>query len=166
MVLRALPSVAELNPTIRYDIIGKGDDETRLKHLASSLGVEKYVRFHGLVSEEVKARLLRQASIFALPNRREGKSVEGFGIVFMEAAAYGVPSVAGSDGGAPDAVIDGETGMIADGRSDRAVANALLRLLGDNAWRQTLGSAARKRFWQDFAWDSAVGRFENALFGA
>jgi len=162
-VLRALPALRAKFPQISYDIVGKGEDKTRLVELSNSLGVSDCVRFHGYISDDEKAALLSSADLFLLPNRREPGSVEGFGIVFLEAAAFGVPSLAGADGGTADAVIAGQTGTLVDGASDAAVEAALLGLLSDPARRVAMGRAAHARFWSSFAWDAAVARFEVAL---
>ena len=98
-----------------------------------------------------------------VPNRREPGSVEGFGIAFIEAAAFGTPSIAGADGGTADAVLDGKTGVIVDASDDMVVAAAVRRMLGDVANRRAMGEAAHRRFWNEFAWDSAITRFEDAL---
>src|ERR1051326_1313289 len=121
------------------------------------------VRFHGYVSERQKAELLKQATLFLEPTPREPGSVEGFGIVFVEAAAFGVPSVAGQDGGTADAVLHEQTGLVVDGANDRAVETAIFRLLADFAERERMGTAAHRRFWAEFAWPAAVRRFEHAL---
>ncbi len=163
-VLRALPALQKTHPDIVYDIIGKGADKARLEALAASRGIKDCVRFHGHIAEPEKAALLAKASVFVLPNRREPGSVEGFGIVFLEAAAFGVPSIAGSDGGTGDAVLAGKTGLIVDGADEAAVQNALARLLGNSEAALRMGRAAHERFWSDFAWDAAITRFEAALF--
>jgi phosphatidylinositol alpha-1,6-mannosyltransferase len=150
-------------PGIRYDIVGKGADNQRLQALAAELGVQHHVHFHGYISEAEKAELLSNADVFLLPNRREPGSVEGFGIVFLEAAAFGVPSVAGSDGGTRDAVLDGVTGLVVDGEEESAVADAICSLLFDPERREKLGRAAHARFWNEFAWDTAIARFEDAM---
>jgi phosphatidyl-myo-inositol dimannoside synthase len=163
-VLRALPALAKRHANVRYDVVGKGADLSRLTALAKSLGVDQRVKFHGYIPEAEKSELLGKADVFVLPNRREPGSVEGFGIVFVEAAAFGIPSIAGADGGTDDAVLDGETGLIVDGGKDPAIEAALLDLLGDAARREALGRAAQERFWREFAWPSAISRFEAALF--
>jgi phosphatidyl-myo-inositol dimannoside synthase len=163
-VLRALPALAAKHPKLRYDIIGKGDDRARLDKLVAELGVSKLVHFHGYVSDAEKADLLTRADVFVLANRREHRSVEGFGSSFMEAAAYGVPEIAGSDGGTSDAVVDGTTGLVVDGESDAAVRDALMRMLDDPDRRREMGRAAHERYWREFAWDKAVDRFEAVLF--
>jgi len=163
MVLRALPELRAKYPGLIYDIVGKGADRARLEKLVQELGVAASVRFHAYVSENEKANFLKNADIFLLPNRREGTSVEGFGIVFQEAAAFGVPSIAGADGGTGDAVIADQTGLIVDGENEPTIRDAVLRLLSDNELRNRLAAAAHKRFWAEFAWDAAVARFEKAL---
>jgi phosphatidylinositol alpha-1,6-mannosyltransferase len=162
-VLKSLPALRAAHPGLRYDVIGKGADKERLVALAGRLGVDENVRFHGYISEEDKAELIAAADVFALPNRREPGSVEGFGIVFLEAAAYGVPSLAGADGGTRDAVLDGKTGLVVDADDPKNVEAALLELLRSSNARAAMGDAAHKRFWSEFAWDAAIARFEDAL---
>jgi phosphatidylinositol alpha-1,6-mannosyltransferase len=162
-VLQALPALRAAHPGLVYDVIGKGDDKERLIALAHSLGVSESVRFHGYISEHDKATLIAGADVFALPNRREPGSVEGFGIVFLEAAAYGVPSLAGADGGTGDAVLEEKTGLIVDASEPKTVERALLTFLGDRNARAAMGKAAHRRFWSEFAWDAAIARFEDAL---
>lgn len=163
MVLHALPALAREYPGIFYDVIGKGDDRARLVQLAGRLGVNPRVRFHGYISEQDKADLLMRATLFLMPNRREPGSVEGFGIVFVEAGAFGVPSIAGADGGTSDAVLHEQTGLVVDGDDPNAVQSAISRLLARPPERETMGAAAHGRFWNEFAWAAAVRRFEDAL---
>lgn len=163
MVLRALPVLARAHPGIGYDVIGKGGDLGRLVRLAGELGVSERVRFHGYISGQQKAELLRNATLFVMPNRREPGSVEGFGIVFVEAAALGVPSIAGADGGTSDAVLHEQTGLLVDGEDGAAVQAAVSRLLMQSPACERMGAAAHKRFWAEFAWPAAVHRFEAAL---
>ncbi|HET7335004.1 MAG TPA: glycosyltransferase family 4 protein [Rhizomicrobium sp.] len=163
MVIRALPALRALAPDLIYDIIGKGEDKERLVALTAELGVTEMVRFHGFIPEAEKAERLLRADIFALPNRREPESVEGFGIVFQEAAAFGLPSLAGSDGGTRNAVTDGVTGRIVDGSDAQAVEDALRQMLKNEEMRKEMGRAAHKRFWSEFAWDAAITRFEALL---
>ena len=162
-VLRALPALAQQFPRISYDVIGKGEDHQRLLLLANDMKLGSRVRFHGYISEQQKAELLARADILLLPNRREPGSVEGFGIVFLEAAAFGTPSIAGADGGTADAVLDGQAGLIVDGADEVAVRDAITRLLVDRETRRAMGEAAHRRFWNEFAWDAAIVRFEDAL---
>ncbi|MGH9267490.1 MAG: glycosyltransferase, partial [Acidimicrobiales bacterium] len=105
--------------------------------------------------------------VFALLCRdRPGGLEEGFGIVFLEAAACGVAQVAGRSGGATDAVVDGVTGVVVDRPADvAAVAAALARLLGDDGARQRMGAAARQRVVAEFTYDHLSGRLAEALAG-
>lgn len=162
-MLRAVAKLASRHSEIRYDIVGDGNDRERLHALAGALGLNDRVRFWGRVAEEKKAELLRAADIFALPNRSERGEVEGFGIVFVEAGAFALPSVAGKDGGTSSAILDGKTGLIADGEDEQAVAAALSQLLDDADLAGRLGLAGHERFWREFSWDAAIARFESLL---
>jgi len=162
-VLKALPVLVGAFPGLVYDVAGDGADRARLARLAEALGVASAVRFHGNVGAEKKATLLAGTDLFVLPNRREPDSVEGFGLVFLEAAAFGVPSLAGADGGAVDAVRHGETGSVVSGADERAVCDAIGELLANPDRLREMGKAAHARFWGEFAWDAAVARFEAAL---
>jgi phosphatidylinositol alpha-1,6-mannosyltransferase len=158
-IIRAMPEILEHHADCVYAIAGAGEDRARLEGLAASLGVQNAAVFLGRVGEGLKAALLASADVFAMPVRREGPSVEGFGISYLEAAQFGVPSLAGRDGGAADAVLDGETGLVCDGSSQSEVARSLLRLLGDRPLRTRLGAAARQRVGHDLSWPVAVGRY-------
>ncbi|SCM79261.1 Glycosyl transferase, group 1 (fragment) [uncultured Pleomorphomonas sp.] len=126
----------------RLLIAGDGPDRTRLQEMARLSPAAADIHFLGRVDERDKAALLGFCDVFAMPSRREGASVEGFGIVYLEAGWYGKPSLGGSDGGASDAIRDGETGLICDGANREAVAAALERLLADADLRMRLGEAA------------------------
>lgn len=144
---RLIEAVAALRqdfPQIRLHVAGSGPDMERLQSLAQQLEVGNLVVFHGRVSDEEKAALYAVSDIFAMPARREGSSVEGFGIVYLEAAWYGTPSIAGSEGGASDAVHDGETGIICDGQDVSAVKQALRALLSSPELRMRFGESARR----------------------
>lgn len=144
---RLIEAVGQLRlkyPGLKLHIAGDGADRTRLEHLAEQTGVADAILFHGRVSDADKAALFQIADVFAMPARREGNSVEGFGIVYLEAAWYGVPSLAGIEGGAADAVIDGKTGLLCDGADITSVAAALDQLLGDHELRKQLGENAAR----------------------
>jgi phosphatidylinositol alpha-1,6-mannosyltransferase len=124
------------------------------------------VRFLGRVGNDDLPRLYGCADVFTMlcRNRWGGLEQEGFGIVFVEAAACGVPQVAGDSGGAADAVADGETGIVVRRPDDigEAVA-ALRRLLDDDAERQRMGQAARRRAEAEFSYDVLAARLGTAL---
>lgn len=159
---RVIEAVAELKrdlPDILYFVAGGGDDRERLEKLVKTLGLEESVHFLGGVSDEQKAALLSRADVFAMPTRREGNSVEGFGISYIEAAWYGVPAVAGSDGGGAEAVMHEKTGLVCDGNDQAAVTEAISILLKDGALRAKLGEAAAKRVHDELQWSQALKRY-------
>ena len=159
MVIRALPGL----PGARYTIAGSGPDEARLRALAAECGVASRVAFAGSVDEATKSVLLGQAEVFAMPVRREGLSVEGFGLVYLEAAWFGVPSLAGLAGGAADAVVQDETGLLVDGSDAAAVRAGLASLLADQPLRERMGAAAQLRARRDFTWEAVLPAYLRLL---
>lgn len=162
MTLRALPSLVARHPGLTYLVAGGGEDAGRLQALAGELGVAERVRFLGRVDDDRRAAVLAAADVFAMPVRREGASVEGFGISFIEAGWYGAPALAGREGGAIDAVLDGQTGLICDGADAASVQAALGRLLDDTELRARLGAAAAARA-RGFVWPARLGDYLGAL---
>jgi phosphatidyl-myo-inositol dimannoside synthase len=160
-VLRAISRLKQTYPALTYHVIGDGADRKRLPALARELGIGDSVHFHGEIGalDPRKAALLADCDIFVSPNR----DVESFGIVFVEAGALGLPCIAGKEGGTADAVIEGETGLIVDGADTAAVTAAIAKLLDDPERAARMGRAGHDRFWSEFAWDAAIGRFESAL---
>ena len=152
VLIRAL---AQLDDSVQLAIAGAGRDERRLMDLAISHQVHPRVRFLGRLASEEVAPLYASADVFAMlcRDRWGGLEAEGFGIVFVEAAACGTPSVAGRSGGSHEAVVDGETGFVVAPRSVDSVRDALARLLGDDALRARLGAAARERAVRELAYD-------------
>lgn len=162
-VIAALPELAARHPGLAYLIGGVGDDQPRLEKHIRANGVEARVHVLGRVSEDEKAALLAEADLFAMPARREGASVEGFGIVYLEAAWHGCPSLAGLEGGAEDAVEDGVTGLLCDGADQAAVTAGLAALLDDPARRRAMGEAAARRVRQGFLWEQILPRYDALL---
>ncbi|PZW50425.1 phosphatidylinositol alpha-1,6-mannosyltransferase [Humitalea rosea] len=164
-VIRALPGLRMAHPGILYLVAGGGEDEARLRALAAAEGVSDRVLFLGRVDEAAKAALYRSADLFVMPNRREGNSVEGYGLVFLEAGWHGLPSVAGRDGGAGDAVLAGETGLLCDGADAADVAATLGRLLGDAASLAEMGRKAQAFARGPRQWAEVAPQFLAALTG-
>ncbi|HVC13864.1 MAG TPA: glycosyltransferase family 4 protein [Acidimicrobiales bacterium] len=151
-------------PDLVLAIAGTGRDGQRLVAQARRLGAP--VRFLGQVSEEDKESLVASADVFAMACRRRwlGLEEEGFGIVFLEAAAAGTPQVAGDSGGAAEAVDDGITGVVVHRPQDAgAVAAALRRLLADADERRLMGEAARERACRSFDYGALAGKLAAAL---
>jgi phosphatidylinositol alpha-1,6-mannosyltransferase len=153
-------AVAGLDDSVQLAIGGSGRDERRLMDLAVSHQVHPRVRFLGRVPEHQLAPLYASADVFSMPcrDRWAGLEAEGFGIVFVEASACGVPSVAGRSGGSHEAVVDGETGFVVEPRDVDEVRDALARLLGDDALRARMGAAARERAVRELSYDVLVDK--------
>lgn len=164
-VIRALPALAHAFPGIRHVIAGGGPDRDRLAAIAVECGVEDRVVFAGRVEEGLKAALYRRATLFAMPVRRDGASVEGFGLTYLEAAWHGLAALAGRDGGAVDAVAEGETGLVCDGADPDAVRDALAAMLRDEPRRAAMGQAAAARVRRDFVWEAVTPRYVSLLRG-
>jgi phosphatidylinositol alpha-1,6-mannosyltransferase len=153
-----IDAVARLDDSVQLAIGGEGRDEARLRTRAETRGIAHRVRFLGRVAEAELPEVFAMADVFAMlcRDRWAGLEAEGFGIVFVEAQACGVPVVAGRSGGSHEAVLDGETGFVVDPRDVPAVAELLERLLTDAALRTRLGDAARRRATELFDYDRLV----------
>ena len=161
VLIRAMARLGPRRGTLL--VAGAGRDRKRLDGLGAASGAR--VRLLGSVREQDLPLLYGAADVFALPCRSRwgGLEQEGFGIVFLEAAAAGVPQVAGRSGGAAEAVEDGETGLVVDPRSPRAVADAIAGLLEDPDHRRELGAAARRRAVERFSYDRLAHLLAAAL---
>lgn len=155
-VLESIPTLIKKYPKILYLIGGAGPDQQRLQNIMTKLGIEKHVAFLGRIDVNIRSALLSRSDIFVMPTRTEGNSVEGFGISYIDAAWFGVPSIASREGGAPDAVIDGTTGLILDDTSVPTVTHALTLLLENDALRIKFGEAAAKRSRNELSWPNQV----------
>jgi phosphatidylinositol alpha-1,6-mannosyltransferase len=157
----AISAVASLKaqyPRLRYVIVGDGEERARLEGLVRSLGVDGQVVFAGEVSVDDLPRYYAASDIFLLPNRIEQGDIEGFGIVFLEAAATGRPAIGGNSGGVPEAVADGQTGLLVSGTDVEELAATIRRLAGDAVLRERLGRAGRERVLRSFTWISTAER--------
>jgi phosphatidylinositol alpha-1,6-mannosyltransferase len=164
VLIRAAARLAPRHPGLRVAIAGGGRDRERLERLAVRTGAP--VTFLGRVDDADLPALYGAGDVFAMlcRNRWAGLEQEGFGIVFVEAAAAGVPSIAGASGGAAEAVADGSTGIVVDDPRDvDAVAGALHALLVDGGRRASAATAARLRAEREFAYDVLAARLSAAL---
>lgn len=165
-LVRAAGLLAPVRPNLVVVIAGQGRDLARLRRLAAEAGAP--VRFLGRVPDERLPAVYGCSDVFAAPcrSRWRGLEQEGFGIVFLEAAACGVPQVAGDSGGAAEAVADGETGVVVRRPADPAeVAAAIAGLLGDPDRRRAMGDAARRRAVEQFSYDHLAATLADALGG-
>lgn len=152
--LAAFQQVQAAFPQVAYWIVGRagaGSYSQHLLQIVERLGL-RGVKFWGAVSEAELDNCYRQASLFILTPERQGLHFEGFGLVYLEAGAYGLPVVATRSGGVPDAVRDGETGLLADEGDASGVAQAVIRLLSDESLLRSMGQANR-RWAESLTWE-------------
>lgn len=165
VMLRALARVRRDVPDVEWVVIGDGPLRGELEALARAEGVADAVRFLGALDDAGRDEWFRRADVFAMPSRLPGGQLagEGFGIVYLEAATYGKPVLAGNVAGALDSVRDGETGLLVDPTDADAVGAALARLLRDPQLAHRLGRAGAQRAAQ-LSWAQIAARLEAVLF--
>jgi phosphatidylinositol alpha-1,6-mannosyltransferase len=160
--LKALALLVKDYPDVLYVIAGSGapDFEKELRALSKSLGLDSYVRFLGRVGEEEKNPWYARGDVFIMPSRRlKDGDVEGFGIVFLEAALAGKPVIGGRSGGVPDAVAEGETGLLVDPENPEDIAGGMRYFLDRREERVRMGEAGRERALRDFSWALQAEKF-------
>ena len=162
-LVRAAALLAARGHDLQVVIVGDGRDRARLARLAARTGAP--VRLLGRLGDDDVAALLGCADVFAMlcRTRWRGLEQEGFGIVYLEAAAAGVPQIAGRSGGAHEAVADGETGIVLDPATPGAAAEAIADLLDDGERRTEMGAAARQRAATAFSYDLLADRLRRAI---
>ncbi|MFD9604257.1 glycosyltransferase family 4 protein [Streptomyces sp. NPDC059970] len=164
-LILAMPAILAQVPDAVLLIVGGGPYAKELKRLAEETGVGESVRFTGPVPWDELPAHCGAGDVFAMPcrTRRGGLDVEGLGIVFLEASATGLPVVAGDSGGAPDAVLDGETGWVVRGGSVEESADRIVTLLRDPELRQRMGERGRAWVEEKWRWDLLADRLRALL---
>ena len=137
----AIQLVLASHPDVVYLVTGKGESEDTLRRLVGELGLGDHVVFGGSVPADLLPGLYHACDVFVMASRRLGSSVEGFGIVCLEAAAAARPVIAGRSGGVADAVEDGVTGLLVDPEDPEAIGGAISRLLEDPRLARRMGEA-------------------------
>ena len=160
-IIMALRNLKELYPNIIYICIGYGEEEENIKKLVNELNLNNHVVFLKNISNNLKNALVSKSNVFIMPSIIHNKSVEGFGIAFVEAAQYGVPSIGGKDGGASDAIINEKTGLICDGNNLQDIYSSIDKLLKDHKYKE-YGKAARKNSY-NFHWDKIIENYKKIL---
>tara|TARA_B100002051_G_scaffold29138_1_gene22720 strand:+ start:984 stop:2066 length:1083 start_codon:yes stop_codon:yes gene_type:complete len=160
-VIMAIRNLKEIYPDIVYTCIGTGDDEESLKKLVIELKLEDQINFLKDIPSDFKNALVAKSHIFIMPSIIHKKSVEGFGIAFVEAAQYGIPSIGGKDGGASDAIIHEKTGLICDGNNLDEIYSSIDDLFKNNKYLE-YGKAAKENS-QNFLWEKIIESYRRIL---
>ena len=154
--IRALRQLAPVYPELRYAVVGQGTEHSALLQLARDEGVADRVHLLGGLGDAELPLAYAMASVYSGVSRQTERDVEGFGISLLEAQSSGVPVVAGRSGGIPDAVKDGETGLLADPEDPVAVAAALKMILEDRPRGAAMGRAGRAAVERYFNWNRVI----------
>jgi phosphatidylinositol alpha-1,6-mannosyltransferase len=165
VLVRGWPQVLDRHPQARLLLVGGGPLEAALRKQVAARGLGHSVVLTGGVAPEQLPAHYAAGDVFTMPcrTRRGGLDVEGLGMVFLEAAACGLPVVAGTSGGAPETVVEGVTGHVVDPRSPAAVAGVLADLLDDPARARTMGKAGRAWVEQRWSWTTIARTFAEVL---
>ena len=158
----ALRNLKQIYPNIIYTCIGYGDEEENIKNLTKELELNEQVMFLKNISQDLKNALVSKSNIFVMPSIIHKTSVEGFGIAYVEAAQYGVPSIGGKDGGASDAIKNNETGIICDGNNLEEIYSSIDLILKNNSYLE-FGKKA-KEYATKFEWDNIVKEYLKILW--
>ena len=160
-VIMALRNLKQIYPNIIYTSIGYGEEEENIKKLTKELNLNDQVLFLKNISSELKNALIAKSHVFVMPSITYKKSVEGFGIAYVEAAQFGIPSIGGKDGGASDAIKHNETGLICDGNNLDDIYSSIDLILKNNSYKE-FGQKAKKLS-ANFHWDKIIKEYLKLL---
>jgi phosphatidylinositol alpha-1,6-mannosyltransferase len=160
-----MPAIIKAVPDAHILMIGEGPYRGYLENRVKALGIQERVTFIGRIQYAELPRYICVGDVFVMPSRSRlaGLEVEGLGIVYLEASACGLPVIAGNSGGAPDAVLEGKTGLVVEGTNKSAVATAVVELLLDADRSKAMGVAGRQWIIQEWRWDIWSARFAELL---
>jgi phosphatidyl-myo-inositol dimannoside synthase len=164
-LIQSLPEILKSVPDAHVLMVGQGPYLSHLKKLVARHNVADHVSFIGRIQYAQLPQYICAGDVFAMPSRSRffGLEVEGLGIVYLEASACGLPVIAGSSGGAPDAVLNGVTGFVVDGQNNQEIAAAAIRLLGDLDGAKTMGAARREWIIENWRWEIWSQHFNKLL---
>ena len=164
-LISALPEILQHHPDAHILMVGEGPYRAHLENLVAKLAVESSITFIGRIQYADLPRYICTGDIFAMPSRSRlaGLEVEGLGIVYLEASACGLPVIAGKSGGAPDAVIEGETGVTVDGSEPSEIAKAITLLFDDPIKAREMGARGREWILSNWRWEIWAAKFTELL---
>jgi phosphatidyl-myo-inositol dimannoside synthase len=162
-MITALPAILQKFPATRYEIVGAGPQRAELEALATRLQVKDHVVFLGSLRDDEMRAAYARAWLFALPVRAVGDDVEGFGLVYLEAALAELPAIGGRNSGAEDAIVGGETGLLVDGTSTEDVSAAVTSLLTDREGAERMGVRGRDRVVQQFTCERSTAELARLM---
>ena len=164
-LIQSLPEILKSVPDAHILMVGQGPYLSHLKKLVEDLNVVDHVSFIGRIQYAQLPQYICAGDVFAMPSRSRffGLEVEGLGIVYLEASACGLPVIAGSSGGAPDAVLEGVTGIVVDGENNNEIAAAAIKLLNDLDGAKAMGLAGREWIIENWRWQIWSERFNKLL---
>jgi phosphatidylinositol alpha-1,6-mannosyltransferase len=157
-IIMALRNLKQIYPSIVYICVGHGDEEENIRKLVAELGLQAQVMFFKDISNELKNVLVAKSNVFVMPSVVHKRSVEGFGISYIEAAQYGVPSLGGKDGGASDAVEHEKTGLICNGNELDEIYSSINLMLKNNTYLE-YGKAAKEHS-NKFQWNKIIEEYK------
>jgi phosphatidylinositol alpha-1,6-mannosyltransferase len=160
-IIMSLRNLKQIYPNIVYICVGSGDEEVNIKKLVEELKLKDQVVFFKDISNDLKNSLVARSNIFVMPSIIYKRSVEGFGIAYIEAAQYGIPSIGGIDGGAADAIDHEKTGLICDGNNLDTIYSSIISMLENNKYLE-YGKAA-KEYSTKFRWDKIIEEYKKIL---
>ena len=166
-LIQALPKILDEVPDAHLLLVGEGPHRKELDRIAATVNVETAITFLGRLHLDDLPKHLGIADIFAMPSRDRlaGLEVEGLGIVYLEASSCALPVIAGKSGGAVDALIDGETGLLVNGESIEEISSACIRLLKERDFSAALGKRGSEWVRDQWSWDRWSAEFQDALLG-
>lgn len=164
-LVEALPLILRQVPNAHLVFVGEGPRQKYMMQRADKLGIRDHISFIGRIQYQDLPQYICIGDLFAMPSRSRlaGLEVEGLGIVYLEASSCGLPVLGGTSGGAPDAVIHGETGFVVDGTSPQEVANSAITLLQDEEKAHQYGSQGREWVIKEWRWENWATKFNSLL---
>jgi phosphatidyl-myo-inositol dimannoside synthase len=160
-IIMALRNLKQIYPSIVYICVGYGEEEENIRKLVAELSLQPQVMFFKDISNELKNALVAKSNVFVMPSVVYKKSVEGFGIAYVEAGKYGVPSIGGKDGGAADAILHEETGLICDGNNLEDIYSSINLMLENKKYLE-YGKKAKDNI-SKFYWSNIIKQYKKIL---